>query len=132
MGSGHDHGHDHGAGANSRMLAIALGFTGTFLVAELIGAYVFDSLALLSDAAHMFTDAAALAIALAAVKIGQKPADDKRTYGYRRFRDHCGRVQCRVAVRGGGLRAGRRHRPLFRSAAGGNRWACWPSLRSAW
>lgn len=85
MGAGHDHGHDHAAGANSRMLAIALGLTGTFLVAELIGAFLFDSLALLSDAAHMFTDAAALAIALAAVKIGQKPADEKRTYGYRRF-----------------------------------------------
>lgn len=83
MSAGHDHGHT--AGANSRMLGIALALTGTFLVAELIGAYVFNSLALLSDAAHMFTDAAALAIALAAVKIGQRPADDSRTYGYRRF-----------------------------------------------
>lgn len=85
---GHDHGghaHSHAAGANSRMLVIALGLTTTFLVAELIGAYLFNSLALLSDAAHMFTDAAALAIALAAVKIGQRPADDERTFGYRRF-----------------------------------------------
>lgn len=84
----HDHGshaHNHAAGANSRMLAIALGLTTTFLVAELIGSFVFNSLALLSDAAHMFTDSAALAIALAAIKIGQRPADDKRTYGYRRF-----------------------------------------------
>ena len=88
MSAGHDHGghvHNHAAGANSRMLAIALGLTTVFLVAELIGAYLFNSLALLSDAAHMFTDSAALAIALAAVKIGQRPADDKRTYGYRRF-----------------------------------------------
>jgi len=51
----------------------------------LVGAFVFDSLALLSDAAHMFTDSAALAIALAAVKIGQRPPDDQRTFGYRRF-----------------------------------------------
>lgn len=78
-------GHDHGAGANSKMLAIALALTTTFLVAEVVGAYVFNSLALLSDAAHMFTDAAALAIALAAVKIGQRPPDDTRTFGYRRF-----------------------------------------------
>lgn len=88
MGAGHDHGghaHDHAAGANSRMLAITLSLTSTYLVAELIGAYIFNSLALLSDAAHMFTDAAALAIALAAVKIGQRPADDTRTFGYRRF-----------------------------------------------
>ena len=87
MGAGHDHGqaHNHAAGANSRMLAIALGLTTTFLIAELIGSFVFNSLALLSDAAHMFTDSAALAIALAAVKIGQRPADDGRTFGYRRF-----------------------------------------------
>lgn len=84
----HDHAsqaHNHAAGANSRMLAIALGLTTTFLIAELIGSFVFNSLALLSDAAHMFTDSAALAIALAAIKIGQKPADDARTFGYRRF-----------------------------------------------
>ena len=84
----HDHGghaHDHAAGASSRMLAIALGLTTAFLIAELIGSFVFNSLALLSDAAHMFTDSAALAIALAAVKIGQRPADDARTFGYRRF-----------------------------------------------
>jgi cobalt-zinc-cadmium efflux system protein len=93
--SGHDHGgrrhdhgghsHDHTAGANSRMLAISLGLTSTFLLVELAGAWFFNSLALLSDAAHMFTDAAALTIALAAVKIGQRPADDSRTFGYRRF-----------------------------------------------
>ena len=79
------HAHNHAAGANSRMLAIALGLTATFLIAELIGAFLFNSLALLSDAAHMFTDSAALAIALAAIKIGQRPADEERTYGYRRF-----------------------------------------------
>lgn len=78
-------GHDHGAGASTGRLTIALALTSMFLIAELVGAFVFDSLALLSDAAHMFTDSAALAIALAAVKIGQRPPDDKRTFGYRRF-----------------------------------------------
>ena len=91
MGQEHDHGrgghadHNHGAGASTKRLAIALGLTTNFLIAELVGAFVFDSLALLSDAAHMFTDSAALAIALAAVKIGQRPPDDQRTFGYRRF-----------------------------------------------
>jgi cobalt-zinc-cadmium efflux system protein len=93
MGQGHSHGdeghgnagHDHTAGANSRSLSIALAITGAFLVAELVGAYWFNSLALLSDAAHMFTDTAALGIALLAIKIGQRPVDEKRTYGYRRF-----------------------------------------------
>ena len=78
-------GHNHAAGANARNLAIALAITGTILLAELAGAHWFNSLALLSDAAHMFTDAAALAIALAAIKVGQRQADQRRTYGYRRF-----------------------------------------------
>lgn len=86
MAGGHDHGHVHGAGqSNERQLLIALALTSTFLVAEVIAGFVFNSLALLSDAAHMFTDAAALAIAVAAVRIGQRPADDRRTFGYRRF-----------------------------------------------
>ena len=84
-GHGGGHGHSHGAGASSRQLSIALALTSSFLVAEVAGAWWFNSLALLSDAAHMLTDAAALAIALAAVKIGQRPADDRRTFGYRRF-----------------------------------------------
>jgi cobalt-zinc-cadmium efflux system protein len=84
-GDGGAHAHDHTAGANARSLSIALALTGSFLIAELVGAWLFNSLALLSDAAHMFTDAAALAIALAAIRIGQRPADKKRTYGYRRF-----------------------------------------------
>src|SRR3546814_4814475 len=88
MGAGHSHvghSHHHTSGANSRRLALALTLTTIFLIAEVIGAYVFNSLALLSDAAHMFTDAAALGIALAAIKVGQRPADDQRTFGYRRF-----------------------------------------------
>ncbi|MGE0045916.1 MAG: cation diffusion facilitator family transporter, partial [Hyphomonadaceae bacterium] len=59
--------------------------TAAVLVAEIVGGVIFRSLALISDAAHMFTDTAALAIALAAIRIGRKPADDKRTFGYRRF-----------------------------------------------
>ena len=90
MGAGHDHGgghagHNHGAGASTKRLAFALALTTALLIAELVGALAFDSLALLSDAAHMFTDSAALAIALAAVRIGQRPPDDQRTFGYRRF-----------------------------------------------
>jgi len=62
--SGHAHGsggHDHTAGANATMLKYALALTSAFLVAEVVGAYWFNSLALLSDAAHMLTDVAALA-----------------------------------------------------------------------
>ncbi len=79
------HSHDHTSGANAKMLGWALALTSTYLIAEVIGGFVFNSLALLSDAAHMLTDVAALVIALLAIKLGKKPPDDKRTFGYRRF-----------------------------------------------
>lgn len=84
---GHTHGggHDHTRGASARQLTWALILTSTFLVAEVVGGILTQSLALISDAAHMFTDAAGLAIALAAVKLGERPADAKRTFGYARF-----------------------------------------------
>jgi len=86
----HDHGeaghaHDHTAGANAKMLGWALALTSTYLIAEVIGGIVFNSLALLSDAAHMLTDVAALVIALLAIRMGKKAPDEKRTFGYRRF-----------------------------------------------
>lgn len=78
-------GHDHAAGANERSLKIALGLTTSFLIVELIGGIATSSLALISDAAHMFTDTAALSIALMAIRIAKRPADTQRTFGYHRF-----------------------------------------------
>lgn len=83
MGQGHSHALPRTTSEKS--LWLALGLTSTFLVAEVIGGLVTGSLALLSDAAHMFTDAAALAIALAAVRIARRPTDLRRSYGYHRF-----------------------------------------------
>ena len=86
MAAGHDHKLGASTGAkHSRRLALALGLTGSFLIAEVIGGLLTGSLALLSDAAHMFTDAAALAVALVAIRIAQRPADRTRTFGYYRF-----------------------------------------------
>lgn len=82
---GHDHSHAAVTEGNAKKLTIALILTTTFLIIEFIAGLITQSLALLSDAAHMFTDAAALAIALAAIKIAKRPADDKRTFGYQRF-----------------------------------------------
>ena len=83
---GHDHSHSHAPQpGHEKALFGALGLTTTFLIAEAIGGLWSGSLALLSDAAHMFTDTAALAIAVAAVRIGRRPADSARTYGYYRF-----------------------------------------------
>lgn len=79
-----DHGGMASAG-NERSLWIAFTLTFGFLIAEVIGGVVTGSLALISDAAHMFTDAAALAIALVAIRVARRPADSKRTFGYHRF-----------------------------------------------
>jgi cobalt-zinc-cadmium efflux system protein len=79
MAHDHSHGHNHSAGANERSLKIALALTTTFLVVELVAGVITQSLALISDAAHMFTDTAALAIALVAIRMGKRAADKKRT-----------------------------------------------------
>lgn len=83
MAAGHSHGVS--AGQNEKPLWIALCLTTAFLIAEVVGGIMANSLALISDAAHMFTDAAALAIALVAIRIGKRPADSQRTFGYYRF-----------------------------------------------
>ena len=81
----HGHHHDHASDANPAALRKVLALTGAFLVVEVVGGLLTGSLALLSDAAHMFTDTAALAIALAASGIAERPADSRRTFGYQRF-----------------------------------------------
>lgn len=70
---------------NEKALRYALMLTCSFMLAEVIGGVMLNSLALLSDAAHMFTDVAALAIALAAIRVGRRSADYRRTFGYHRF-----------------------------------------------
>ena len=79
--------HDHGDIQNTpeSRLWLAFGLTGSFMIAEVIGGFVTGSLALISDAMHMATDAMALAIALIAIKVGRRAADLLRTYGYARF-----------------------------------------------
>ena len=79
--------HDHGDMQNTpeSRLWLAFGLTGSFMIAEVIGGFVTGSLALISDAMHMATDAMALAIALIAIKVGRRAADLLRTYGYARF-----------------------------------------------
>lgn len=83
--AGHDHSYAVVTEGNAKKLTFALALTTTFLIIEVVAGFITQSLALLSDAAHMFIDAAALAIALVAIKIGKLPADNKRTFGYQRF-----------------------------------------------
>ncbi|WP_213809735.1 cation diffusion facilitator family transporter [Jeotgalicoccus sp. WY2] len=81
----HDHHHDHTHGANKKALTISLILIASFMIVEVIGGVLTNSLALLSDAGHMLSDAISLAVALAAFKMGEKVADSARTFGYRRF-----------------------------------------------
>jgi cobalt-zinc-cadmium efflux system protein len=83
MGAGHDHGLSEIQ--HERPLWWAFGLTTAFLIAEVIGGLLTNSLALLSDAAHMATDVIALAVSLVAVRLSRKAADAKRTYGYARL-----------------------------------------------
>lgn len=84
--------HDHapsGTGgirgaSNRRLLALSLTITSVVLVVQVVGAVLSGSLALLADAAHMFTDVAALVIALIASTVAARPANDRRTFGYQR------------------------------------------------
>lgn len=70
--------------ADRRALRIAVAITGVFLVVEVVGGILSGSLALLADAGHMATDAAALLLALFAMRIAERAPTSEKTYGYRR------------------------------------------------
>ena len=83
MSDTHDHTHAS-PGTNRTRLAIAFGITATILIAEVIGAWWTNSLALLVDAGHMLTDASGLLMALIAASLALRPPTPERTWGYRR------------------------------------------------
>ena len=80
------HHHDHGVDpdADQRRLAVALALIAAFMAAEIVAGILAHSLALFSDAAHMLTDAAALAISLVVARLVRRPASGNRTFGLRR------------------------------------------------
>ena len=90
----HDHAHAHGPGdhhghgapgnGNRRALSIALLLTAGFALVEAVGGWLAGSLALLSDAGHMVTDAGALGLALFADAIARRPPSRRASYGYGR------------------------------------------------
>ena len=95
---GHDHSHTHGQDRrhdgdghshsgpdNQRRVGWVALLTGGFMLVEAVGGVLSGSLALLADAGHMLTDAAALALAWLAFRIARRPSDWKRTYGFHRF-----------------------------------------------
>jgi cobalt-zinc-cadmium efflux system protein len=83
---GHEHGHEHGVSAETaiRPLSIALALIVGFMAVEVVVSVVADSLALLSDAAHMLVDAAALGLSVWAARLALRPASGRMTFGFRR------------------------------------------------
>jgi cobalt-zinc-cadmium efflux system protein len=77
-------GHAHGADADGRRLAVALGLIVGFMCVEVVTGILGHSLALLSDAAHMLTDAAAIGLSLVALALSRRPARGAMTYGLAR------------------------------------------------
>lgn len=76
--------HSHGRAASRRNLTIALGLTVGYMVVELVGGFLANSLSLLADAGHMITDAGAIGLALLAMWIAGRPASIERTFGLHR------------------------------------------------
>jgi cobalt-zinc-cadmium efflux system protein len=89
-GPGRDHVHAHAHGVDldrtgaKRALTLVLALTTAFLVAEVIGGLISDSLALLADAGHMLSDSFSLGVALFAAWLASRPGGPSRTFGYRR------------------------------------------------
>jgi cobalt-zinc-cadmium efflux system protein len=80
----HDHSHHHAPDASNARLATALALILGFMAVEVVAGILADSLALLSDAAHMLTDAGAIALALAAARLAARPPRGGFTFGFRR------------------------------------------------
>ena len=85
----HDHNHDHGhnhdyRSLEKRRLVLAIGVTAVMFVAEVAGGLISNSLALLSDAGHMFTHIIALGISLLAILFASREATDRMTFGFYR------------------------------------------------
>ncbi|WP_404334206.1 cation diffusion facilitator family transporter [Planococcus rifietoensis] len=81
MGSSHDHSHSR----NKKTLLIAFLIITSYMVVEAVGGYLTNSLALLADAGHMLSDSISLGVGYLAFSIGEKAADQMKTYGYKRF-----------------------------------------------
>ena len=79
--AGHNHG---GEGTSAKRLGLVLALSAAYMVAEIVGGLLSNSIALLADAGHMLSDVGALALALFALWIARRPANSRRTYGYAR------------------------------------------------
>ncbi len=80
----HHHHHVHREGSKKALLTVFI-LTSLYMVTEVVGGVMTNSLALLADAGHMFTDAAALGLSFAAMWLASRPPTPTKSYGYYRF-----------------------------------------------
>jgi cobalt-zinc-cadmium efflux system protein len=80
----HSHSHSHGEDLSDGRLVVAIALNLLLTLVEAVAGFFAGSLALLADALHNFNDCGSLVIALVARRIGRRPSDDRRTFGYRR------------------------------------------------
>lgn len=80
----HGHGHIHSHDLPKNRLVLAICITAVILVAEFAGAMISNSLALLADSGHMLTDLAALIFSWIGFHLGEKKANSRKTFGYKR------------------------------------------------
>ena len=81
----HGHHHHHGHGNNKKALLLSFLLIASFMVVEVVGGFISNSLALLSDAGHMFSDASALLLSLLAIYFSQKAPSPSKTFGFYRY-----------------------------------------------
>jgi cobalt-zinc-cadmium efflux system protein len=84
-GHSHDHHHGHSHTGNKKALMGAFILIAAFMVVEVAGGLMTNSLALLSDAGHMLSDAASLGLSFFALKLGEREVTRDKTFGYKRF-----------------------------------------------
>jgi cobalt-zinc-cadmium efflux system protein len=108
MGAGHQHGggahggHGTASAAYRGRLWIALGIAVLLLVAEVVGAALTGSLALLADAGHVATDVVGIAVALVAIQVANRPASGRRTFGLARMEILAALLNCLLLLGVGG------------------------------
>ena len=81
----HNHTHNHVHTNNKKILTISFIIIGLFMIVEILGGFIANSLALLSDGLHMFSDTVSLGVALIAFIYAEKNATSTKTFGYKRF-----------------------------------------------
>lgn len=81
----HNHTHNHVHTNNKKVLTISFIIIGLFMIVEILGGFIANSLALLSDGLHMFSDTVSLGVALIAFIYAEKNATSTKTFGYKRF-----------------------------------------------